>query len=123
MSQYFPKSELSWSKAPVRGGLDMDKSVIWEGDFDVRSAYFHMPEGMTLPKHTHPKWVQVVVIEGEMEVRSEQDGIVTITTGGCYFVQPGDSHIEKAVTNTIVLVTQGEDRHDESNKPEKTAQQ
>ncbi len=100
----------------------MDKSIIWEGDFDVRSAFFRMPEGTTIPKHTHPKWVQVMVVEGEMEIETEPDGKINISSGGCYFVEPGDSHIERAVKNTIVLVTQGEDRPDESNKPEQTAE-
>ena len=112
MSSYFPKEDLAWSKAPVRGGVDMDKSVIREGDFDMRSAFFRMPEGMSIPHHTHPKWVQVMVLEGEVEVESEQDGVVRIAAGGCYFVEPGDSHKETAVQDTLVLVTQGEDRPD-----------
>ncbi len=110
MSQYFLKDKMSWSNAPVRGGVNIDKSIIWEGDFGVRSAFFRMPEGMTIPKHTHPDWVQVMVIEGEMEVETGQDGVVNISSGGCYFVEPGDSHTEKAVKNTLVLVTQAEDR-------------
>ena len=110
MSRYFPKKKLSWTQATVRGGTVMDKSIVWEGDFDVRSAFFRMPAGMIIQKHTHPKWVQVMVLEGEMEVETEQDGIVRIAAGGCYFVEPGDSHKETAVRDTLVLVTQGEDR-------------
>lgn len=110
MSSYFPKEELAWSKAPVRGGVDMDKSVIWEGNFDMRSAFFRMPKGMSIPTHTHPKWVQVLVLEGEMAIESEEDGLIRITAGGCYFVEPGDSHKETATQDTLVLVTQGEDR-------------
>lgn len=45
-----------------------------------------------------------------MEVETEQDGKVRIAAGGCYFVEPGDTHIETAVTDVLVLVTQGEDR-------------
>jgi quercetin dioxygenase-like cupin family protein len=112
MSKYFPKEKFSWAKAPVRGGTVMEKSVVWEGEFDIRSAFFRMPEGMAIPKHTHPKWVQVMVLDGEMQVENEQDGIVRITAGGCYFVEPGDSHQETAVQDTLVLVTQGEDRPD-----------
>lgn len=110
MSRYFAKENLTWTQAPVRGGTVMDKSIIWEGDFEVRSAFFRMPEGMSVPKHTHTKWVQVMVLEGEMEIESAQDGVVRIDAGGCYFVEPGDSHTEKAVQDTLVLVTQGEDR-------------
>lgn len=112
MSSYFPKDSLSWSKAPVRGGVDMEKSIIWEGDFDVRSAFFRMPKGMSIPRHTHPKWVQVMVLEGEMEVETEQDGLVRIAAGGCYFVEPGDTHRETAIEDTLVIVTQGEDRRE-----------
>jgi quercetin dioxygenase-like cupin family protein len=110
MSQYFPKEKQSWDQAPVRGGTVMDKSIIWEGDFDVRSAFFRMREGMTIPKHTHPSWVQVMVLEGEIEVETELDGTICIAAGGCYFVEPGDSHRETAIVETLVLVTQGEDR-------------
>ena len=69
-----------------------------------------MREGMTIPKHTHPNWVQVMVLEGEIEVETELDGTICIAAGGCYFVEPGDSHKETAVVETLVLVTQGEDR-------------
>jgi len=110
MSRYFPKEKLSWTQAPVRGGIEMEKSIIWEGDFNVRSAFFNMPKGMVIPKHTHPSWVQVMVVDGEMEVETGQDGTIRIAAGGCYFVEPGDSHQETAVCDSLVLVTQGEDR-------------
>ena len=110
MSRYFPKEKQSWEQASVRGGTVMDKSIVWEGDYDVRSALFRMPKGMGIPTHTHPKWVQVMVLEGEMEVETEQDGKITIAAGGCYFVEAGDTHKETALEDTLVLVTQGEDR-------------
>ena len=110
MSRYFPKEQLSWEQAPVRGGIVIDKSVVWEGDYDTRSAFFRIPEGMTIPRHTHPKWVQVIVVEGEVEVETDEDGKVRIEAGGCYFVEAGDTHMETAIENSLVLVTQGEDR-------------
>ncbi len=112
MTRFFPKEEFNWTQAPVRGGTVMEKSIVWEGDFDVRSALFRMPMGMEIPTHTHPKWVQVMVLEGEVEVESEQAGKVRIAAGGCYFVEPGDTHMETAMQDTLVLVTQGEDRPD-----------
>jgi quercetin dioxygenase-like cupin family protein len=110
MSRYFPKKEMAWEQSPVRGGTIMEKSIIWEGGLNIRSAFFRMPKGMSIPEHTHPKWVQVMVIEGEMEVQSDEDGTVRIEAGGCYFVEPGDTHQETAVQDTLVLVTQDEDR-------------
>ena len=49
MSQYFPKEKMSWTQAPVRGGTIMEKSIVWEGDFGVRSAFFRMPKDMAIP--------------------------------------------------------------------------
>ena len=110
MSQYFPKENLSFESSPVRGGTVMEKSVVWEGDYDTRAAYFRMPKGMSIPEHTHPKWVQVMVVEGAMEIETAEDGKVRIDAGGCYFVEAGDTHKERAIEDTLVLVTQGEDR-------------
>lgn len=110
MSQYFPKENLSFESSPVRGGTVIEKSVVWEGDYDTRSAYFRMPKGMSIPEHTHPNWVQVMVVEGAMEIETAADGKVRIDAGGCYFVEAGDTHKERAIDDTLVLVTQGEDR-------------
>ena len=110
MSQYFSKEKLSWIQAPVRGGTVMNKSVVWEGSFDIRSAYFRMPKGMSIPRHTHPKWVQVMVVEGEIEIEADEDALVKVSAGGCYFVEPGDTHTETALVDSLVLVTQAEDR-------------
>ncbi len=110
MSRYFSKDHLSWEQATVRGGTVMDKSVVWEGDYDTRSAFFRMSKGTNIPRHTHPRWVQVMVVEGAMEVESDEDGKVRIEAGGCYFVEAGDTHMETAVEASLLLVTQGEDR-------------
>ena len=110
MSQYFPKQDLKWTETAVRGGTVMNKSVVWEGSFDIRSAFFRMPKGMCIPRHTHPKWVQVMVVEGEVEIEADQDAPVKVSAGGCYFVEPGDTHTETALVDSLVLVTQAEDR-------------
>lgn len=110
MSHYFLKEHLQWAQAPVRGGTVMSKSIVWEGQFDIRSAFFRMPKGMTIPRHTHPGWVQVMVVEGEMQIDTDDGERVLVAEGGCYFVEPGDSHIETALLNTLVFVTQAEDR-------------
>ena len=110
MSRYFPKEHLSWEQVSILGGIVMDKSVVWEGGYGTRSAFFRMPAGMKIPTHTHPKWVQVMVVEGAMEVETAEDGKVRIEAGGCYFVEAGDTHTETAITDSLVQVTQGEDR-------------
>jgi len=110
MSRYYPKERQSWEETIVPSGAIMDKCIIWEGDFKVRSAFFRMSKGTINLKHTHSKWVQVMVLEGEMEIESEKDGTVRIAAGECYFVEPDESHMETALEDTLVLVTQGEDR-------------
>jgi quercetin dioxygenase-like cupin family protein len=118
MSRYFTKDQLIWEQAPVRGGTVMSKSIVWEGDYETRSAFFRMPKGMSVPEHTHPKWAQVMVVEGEMEIKSREEGIIRIGAGGCYFVEAGDAHKETAIQDTMVLVTQAEDRPGFSDKPD-----
>ncbi len=110
MSRYFSRADLSWTRAIVPGGTEMDQSVIWEGGLGVGSAFYHMPKGMSIPEHTHPMWVQVTVLEGEMEVESEADGTVRIAAPGCYFVEPGDTHTELATKDALILVTHAAER-------------
>jgi len=76
----------------------------------VRSALFRMPAGASLPEHTHPGWVQVVVLEGAITVTQAGAAPHRVPPGGCYFVQPGETHAEQALVDSIVLVTQAEDR-------------
>ena len=51
-----------------------------------------------------------MVLEGEMEINTRANGSVRISEGGCYFVEPGDVHSELAIKDTLLLVTQAEDR-------------
>ena len=110
MSKYFPKEGLSWEQTTVRGGTEMERSIVWEGEYDVRSGFYRMPKGMSIPEHTHPRWVQVMVVEGAIEVETAESGTIRIDAGGCYFVEEGDTHRETAVEDSLVLVTQAEDR-------------
>lgn len=110
MSRYYPQQTRVWQEAAVRGGTLMQKSVVWEGSLGLRSAFFRMPAGMSIPTHTHPLWVQVMVLEGELEIAADGDATRRVAAGGCYFVEPGDTHRETALVDSLVLVTQGEDR-------------
>lgn len=51
--------------------------IVFEGDFDIRSGFFRMPAGMTIPMHSHTTWVQVAVMEGEMQIETTQDSSTT----------------------------------------------
>lgn len=111
MTQYYVKDKLNWAPANVRG-LMVDKNVVCNRGFDILSSLFCMDAGMVIDKHTHHEWVQVVVLEGEMQIESKRDGVARVGAGGCYVIEPGDTHTETSVTETIVLVTQL-DKHGE----------
>lgn len=93
----------------VHGSM-MDKAVVFEGDYDVRSAFFRMKADQVIPRHTHTKWVQVMIVSGSMKI--EQEGVEDIeaVAGSVYFLDPHYPHTETALEDTLVLVTQGEDR-------------
>ena len=109
MTQYIDPSALQWQAVDIRGAT-ISKAVVFEGDYNVRSAFFRMPMGCEIPPHDHTKWVQVMVLEGRMKVKQDGEPDREIAAGGCYFVEAGETHVEIAVEDTLVLVTQGEDR-------------
>jgi quercetin dioxygenase-like cupin family protein len=106
---HLSSEKLEWKYVDVHGAK-MEKAVLFEGDHGVRSAFFKMPAGLTIAHHTHTKWVQVMVLKGCMRVDQEGSDTINATSGSVYFLDPGHPHIETAVEDTIVLVTQGEDR-------------
>jgi len=93
----------------VHGSM-MDKAVVFEGNYDLRSAFFRMKAGQVIARHTHTKWVQVMILSGSMKI--EQEGVEDIVAkaGSVYFLDPHYPHTETALEETLVLVTQGEDR-------------
>lgn len=107
--QHLSLSSLKWNRLDVHG-TEMDKAVIFEGDYDVRSAFFRMQAGQVITRHTHTKWVQVAVLKGCMRVEQEGSEDIEANVGSVYFVNPHYPHTETALIETIVLVTQGEDR-------------
>jgi quercetin dioxygenase-like cupin family protein len=109
MTDYHLPGDLSWTTVDVRGTA-MQKATVFEGDYDVRSAYFRMPKGCAIPPHNHSKWVQVAVLEGRMKVEQDGQPAREIGAGGIYFVMAGETHAETTLEDTLVLVTQGEDR-------------
>ncbi len=65
---------------------------------------------MFILEHDHPQWVQVIALEREMQIKTRATGAGRIGEVGCYFVEPGDVHSELALRDTLLLVTQAEDR-------------
>lgn len=90
-------------------GTVLEKSPVFEGEHAVRSAYFRMKRGDVIAPHTHRKWVQVVVLDGEIDV-AQGARTFTARAGDVYFLDPGHAHVETATRDSLLLVTQGEDR-------------
>jgi len=109
VTRYIEPEKLVWSAVDVRGAT-MEKASVFEGGYGVRSAFFRMPAGCHVPPHDHSKWVQVMVLVGRMRVEQEDMAPCEVGAGSCYFVDAGETHVEIAVEDTLVLVTQGEDR-------------
>ena len=110
MTIYVDRDEGDWTTVDVRG-TSMSKLNIWEGDHDVRAGMFRMPAGMRIEAHRHDKWVNVTVLEGCMRVEQEGTPTREMHAGSCYFVLPGETHVEVATEETLLLVVQGEDRY------------
>jgi hypothetical protein len=51
-----------------------------------------------------------LVLEGRMRIEQAGQSDQEVGAGGCHFVEAGETHVEIAVEDTLVLVTQGEDR-------------
>jgi len=69
-----------------------------------------LPAGLTIPSHHHPCWCQVFVVQGTMDVQAEGEEAHTIAAGGYYFVEPGDTHRETAIEDSLLLVICEDDR-------------
>ena len=100
--------DLNYTDTNIYGAI-LKRSPVFEGDYGVRSAYVRMKRGDVIKSHRHRKWVQVMVVSGELHVvQGDQD--FRAKPGEVYFLDPGHEHVETAVDDTLVLVTQGEDR-------------
>lgn len=88
----------------------------------MRSGFFRMPTGMQIPMHHHRYWVQVLVMSGAMEVQADGESARTITTGGYYFVEPGETHVKTGVEDTLLLVVSEEEREEVRREASRSAE-
>ncbi|MCS5690602.1 cupin domain-containing protein [Cyanobium sp. FGCU-6] len=103
MTRYLPTDAQQWQPIEVRG-IPMQACLLWEGEHNVESGLYRLPQGLTIPRHHHPVWCQVYVVSGAMQVQADGDDVHTIDAGGYYFVEPGDTHTETALLDTQLLV-------------------
>lgn len=103
MSHYVNLADQQWDRTEVVG-VTMERCVLWNGGQHVFTGFFRMPAGMRLPLHHHGEWVQILVLEGSMQVTSQDGEARTVAAGGYYFVEPGDAHVEEALEDVLLLV-------------------
>jgi quercetin dioxygenase-like cupin family protein len=109
MARYVTVDKQNWQTADVVG-VQMQGCVLWEGQHNVFSGLFRMTQGMCIPMHRHAQWVQILVLNGKMQIESATAEVHTIGPGEYYFVEPGDAHIETALEDTLLLVVADEER-------------
>ncbi|MFZ9951284.1 MAG: cupin domain-containing protein [Vulcanococcus sp.] len=109
MTQFLPTHAQQWQPIDVRG-VPIEACRLWEGDHNVEAGLYRLPQGLTIPCHRHLHWCQVFVVRGVMQVLVDGEDPHTIDAGGYYFVEPGDTHTETALTDSLLLVTCEEDR-------------
>jgi len=100
--------DMIYQKADIYGTV-LQRSPLFEGDYDVRSAFFKLEKGGVIKMHRHEKWVQVAVLGGAVHVAQHPTSF-TVRAGEVYFLEPGHPHEETALEDSLLLVTQGEDR-------------
>lgn len=105
-TRYLNPDELEWHIVDVRG-TPMREARVMNGEHGIYSAFYRLPKGTEISSHLHLDWVQVMVVEGRMEV-TDQDGIGIVDAGSCYVVSSGRQHFERALEETLVLVTSPE---------------
>ncbi len=83
MTKYVTNKDQNWETTDVRGAK-VEKCLLWEGKYNVRSGFFRMPKGLEIPAHHHAYWVQILVLSGKMQVEAVGSKAQTIEAGEYY---------------------------------------
>ena len=100
-------ADLAWNDLNI-AGTPLAGAPVYASDLGVRSSFYRMAAGDMLKKHRHMKWVQVMVVEGAMEVTQDGEEPFVARAGELYFVQPRHPHTEKAIEPSLILITTAE---------------
>src|SRR5215467_13672844 len=96
MTKYVTTKDQNWDTTEVRGAK-VERCLLWEGQYNVRSGFFRMPKGLEIPAHHHASWVQILVLHGKIHVEAVGSAPQIIAAGEYYFVEPGETHTETAL--------------------------
>jgi quercetin dioxygenase-like cupin family protein len=115
-TKYVTLQDQTWQPGEV-GGVPMETCALWEGKYNVRAGFLRVPKGLQTPPHHHAYWVSILVISGELHVEAVGAEAHTVAAGEYYFVEPGETHVETALEDTLLLVVKEEDREALRQKP------
>ena len=102
-TKFFAPGTLDWKVVDVRG-TPLEEARVMDGEHGVYSGFYRLPQGAEIRSHRHVAWVQVMVLEGGMEV-TDENGTSIVEAGSCYLISPGRQHCERALADTLVFVT------------------
>jgi quercetin dioxygenase-like cupin family protein len=88
----------------------LPRGLVFEGAHGVQSAFYRLAAGQRIERRRHALWVQVMVIRGGIHVDQEGAPPFDALAGSLYFLEPDVIHVETALDDTLVLVTEGDDR-------------
>jgi len=108
-TKYVTLQDQTWQSADVRGVL-LETCSLWEGKYNVRAVFLRAPKGLQTPPHHHAYWVSILVISGKLHVEAVGAEAHTVAASEYYFVEPGETHVETALEDTLLLVVKEEDR-------------
>lgn len=108
MAKFVTTEDRRWRSAQL-AGLTIEECRLWE-DEDLFAGIFKLPKGFQFPHHSHRNWVQIFVLSGQMRVDIDGQESKSVTGGGFYVVEPGDSHVETVEEDLTAFVTTAEDR-------------
>jgi quercetin dioxygenase-like cupin family protein len=109
-AQMFQPDELQWSPAPASlpPGAQvavLEGSPTQSGPFTMR---LKVPDGYTIPPHTHPAREHVTVISGTFNLgmgeKFDPAQMQSFGPGGYFYADPGSPHFVRTSGETIVQV-------------------
>lgn len=74
---------------------------------------YQSSKGVQFTRHTHTDWVVVTVVSGKVEVSRDGADTNIYYPGDTYLVEPGETHAETSLEDTVVVVVNGPAVNDE----------
>ncbi len=93
-------------KRPLQdsGVAGLERCRIWGAGHGVAVEFCRMQPGAVYARHPHKHWEQMFVVSGRIDV----DG-TTLDAGDYAFTEPGEWHEVKALSQSVMLLSFGQD--------------